>query len=88
MKAAVVHTFGVPRYGDFEEPSVSDKYAILEVVAAGLNNVDAVTARGGLAETPTLPFVAGREGVGIFEGRRVYFDGLKGSRTRSGQAQM
>ncbi len=75
MKAAVVHTFGVPRYGDFEEPSVSDKYAILEVVAAGLNNVDAVTARGGLAETPTLPFVAGREGVGIFEGRRVYFDG-------------
>lgn len=68
---------GVPRPEDFEEPPVdvpSDQ-AVVEVLAAGLNPVDVAIAAGRFyAGPPPLPCVSGREGVGLLDGRRVYFD--------------
>jgi NADPH2:quinone reductase len=48
---------------------------VLEVLAAGLNPVDAAICAGRFyAGKPPLPSVAGREGVGLLDGGRVYFD--------------
>jgi NADPH:quinone reductase-like Zn-dependent oxidoreductase len=49
--------------------------AIVEVLAAGLNPVDVAICAGRFyAGKPPLPSVAGREGVGMLDGARVYFD--------------
>src|SRR3984957_6318398 len=75
MKAAVLHEYGVPRPGEFEEPVTGDGEAVVEVLAAGVNPVDvAINAGRFYAGKPPLPSVAGREGVGVLDGRRVYFD--------------
>ena len=74
MRAAVLSEFGVPRPGEFEEPTAGDGQAVVEVSAAGLNPVDVVTATGQFYEgAPPLPSVPGKEGVGLLDGRRVYF---------------
>ena len=45
------------------------------MLAAGLNPVDVAICAGRFyAGRPPLPSVAGREGVGLLDGRRVYFD--------------
>jgi NADPH:quinone reductase-like Zn-dependent oxidoreductase len=76
MRAAVVHEYGVPRPDEFREPEAGDGQAVVEVSAAGLNPVDVAICAGRFyAGAPPLPLVAGREGVGLLEGRRVYFDG-------------
>lgn len=75
MRAAVLHEYGVPRADDFQEPVAGPDEAVVEVLAAGLNPVDvAISAGRFYAGKPPLPSVAGREGVGMLEGRRVYFD--------------
>jgi NADPH:quinone reductase-like Zn-dependent oxidoreductase len=75
MKAAVLREYGVPRVEDFPEPHAGPGQAVVEVLAAGLNPVDAAIAAGRFyAGSPPLPVVTGREGVGLLEGRRVYFD--------------
>jgi NADPH:quinone reductase-like Zn-dependent oxidoreductase len=75
MRAAVVGEYGVPSFGEFEEPSPGSEQAVVDVLAAGLNPVDAAICAGRFyAGRPPLPFVAGREGVGMLDGRRVYFD--------------
>src|SRR5271163_4390222 len=75
MKAAVLHEYGVPRAEDFEDPSAGPGQALVEVLAAGLNPVDVAICAGRFyAGRPPLPSVAGREGVGMLDGRRVYFD--------------
>ncbi len=75
MRAAVVSEYGVPHADDFQEPEAKDGHAVVEVLAAGLNPVDVAICSGRFyAGPPPLPFVAGREGVGMLEGRRVYFD--------------
>jgi NADPH:quinone reductase-like Zn-dependent oxidoreductase len=75
MRAAVVSEYGVPRVADFQEPVAAPEQAVLDVLAAGLNPVDvAISAGRFYAGKPPLPFIAGREGVGMLEGRRVYFD--------------
>jgi NADPH:quinone reductase-like Zn-dependent oxidoreductase len=75
MRAAVLHELGVPRPDDFPEPQAGDGQAVVEVLAAGLNPVDvAISAGRYFAGAPPLPAVAGREGVGLLNGRRVYFD--------------
>jgi NADPH:quinone reductase-like Zn-dependent oxidoreductase len=75
MRAAVLESYDQPpRPGQFEEPSGSDGAEVLEVSVAGLNPVDLYTAAGQLATKPPLPSVAGREGIGTLDGRRVYFD--------------
>ena len=75
MRAAVLHEYGVPRADDFEEPRAEADQAVVEVLAAGLNPVDVAICAGAFyAGRPPLPSVAGREGVGMLEGERVYFD--------------
>jgi len=75
MRAAVVSEYGVPRPEEFEEPQAEGGQAVVEVLAAGLNPVDVAICAGRFyAGAPPLPFVAGREGVGTLDGRRVYFD--------------
>jgi NADPH:quinone reductase-like Zn-dependent oxidoreductase len=75
MKAAVLEEYGVPRAGEFEEPRAGPEEAIVEVLAAGVNPVDVSISAGRFyAGKPPLPSVAGREGVGLLDGRRVYFD--------------
>ena len=75
MKAAVLHEYGIPRPDEFEEPTAGPEQATVEVLAAGVNPVDVSICAGRFyAGAPPLPSVAGREGVGVLEGRRVYFD--------------
>ncbi len=77
MRAAVLREYGVPSAADFEEPSaVKQGQALVEVLAAGVNPVDVMICAGSYyAGKPPLPLIAGREGVGMLDGRRVYFDG-------------
>ncbi len=75
MRAAVLHEYGVPSPGEFEEPAAGSGQAVVEVLAAGLNPVDVAICAGRFyAGKPPLPSVAGREGVGMLDGERVYFD--------------
>jgi NADPH:quinone reductase-like Zn-dependent oxidoreductase len=75
MRAAVLHEYGVPRAGEFDEPAGGPGRAVVEVLAAGVNPVDVAICAGRFyAGRPPLPSVAGREGVGLLDGRRVYFD--------------
>jgi NADPH:quinone reductase-like Zn-dependent oxidoreductase len=75
MRAAVLHEYGVPSPGEFQEPAAGPDQAIVEVLAAGLNPVDVAICAGRFyAGKPPLPSIAGREGVGTLDGERVYFD--------------
>jgi NADPH:quinone reductase-like Zn-dependent oxidoreductase len=75
MRAAVLREYGVPSPGEFEEPAAADGQAVVEVLAAGVNPVDVSISAGRFyAGKPPLPSVAGREGVGVLDGGRVYFD--------------
>jgi NADPH:quinone reductase-like Zn-dependent oxidoreductase len=75
MRAAVLHKYGVPSEGEFQEPSAEPEQALVDVLAAGLNPVDVAICAGRFyAGKPPLPSVAGREGVGLLDGARVYFD--------------
>jgi NADPH:quinone reductase-like Zn-dependent oxidoreductase len=75
MRAAVLRDYGVPSAAQFDEPVAGPEQAVVEVLAAGLNPVDVAICAGRFyAGRPPLPSVAGREGVGMLDGRRVYFD--------------
>ena len=76
MRAAVLHEYGVPSPGEFSEPETDGpEQAVVQVLAAGLNPVDVAISGGRFyAGKPPLPSVAGREGVGLLDGERVYFD--------------
>jgi NADPH:quinone reductase-like Zn-dependent oxidoreductase len=74
VRAAVLSEYGVPHLGEFDEPRPGVGQAVVDVAAAGLNPVDVVTATGQFYEgAPRLPSVPGKEGVGLLDGRRVYF---------------
>jgi NADPH:quinone reductase-like Zn-dependent oxidoreductase len=75
VKAAVLSEYGVPSAGEFAEPVVGPGQAVVPVNVAGVNPVDvAISAGRYFAGKPPLPCVVGREGVGLLEGKRVYFD--------------
>jgi len=76
VRAAVLREYGVPRADDFEEPQAAGPgQAVVQVLAAGLNPVDVAICAGRFyGGRPPLPLVPGREGVGLLDGRRVYFD--------------
>lgn len=75
MRAAVLSEYGVPQPGDFDEPAAGPDQAVVDVLAAGVNPVDiAISAGRFYGGRPELPSVVGREGVGVLDGRRVYFD--------------
>jgi NADPH2:quinone reductase len=74
MDAAVLEELGAPRFGEFAEPVADAGQAVVDVALAGINPVDLATAAGRYGPVaPTFPSVAGREGVGSVDGRRVYF---------------
>jgi NADPH2:quinone reductase len=75
VRAAVLREYGVPQAGEFDEPAPGPGQAAVDVLAAGLNPVDVAICAGRFyAGRPSLPSVAGREGVGTLAGARVYFD--------------
>jgi NADPH:quinone reductase-like Zn-dependent oxidoreductase len=75
VKAAVLRDYGVPSAGEFAEPVASLGQAVVPVLAAGVNPVDiSISAGRFYGGKPQLPSVVGREGVGLLDGRRVYFD--------------
>jgi NADPH2:quinone reductase len=74
MKAAVLTEYGVPRLEDFAEPTAGAGQEVVQVTAATINAVDKEIAAGTHYFRPrTLPVVCGIEGVGMADGRRVYF---------------
>ena len=76
MRAAVLKKYGVPEVSDFQEPVAKEGQKVVEVLMSGLNPKDATVASGVIpALAPPLPSVIGSEGVGLMEGKRVYFEG-------------
>ena len=74
MRAAVINTIGeVPVVGEFAAPTPRPGEVVVDVTLAGLNPVDRLRAEGYEYLSPVPPFVAGREGVGLLNGERVYF---------------
>jgi len=61
---------------EVDDPVPSEGHAIVQVLAAGLNPVDLTVAAGAFhTGRRVLPYVAGREGVGVLaDGTPVYFD--------------
>ena len=76
MKAAVVHSFGVPpSFVDFIEPEAGTNETVVKVHAAPLSPIVKRLAAGKhYASSNTAGFVPGVDGVGVDSaGRRVYF---------------
>ena len=74
MRAAVLHEYGTPHFGEFAEPVASQDQVVVEVEAAAVNPFDLVLTSGTSATRPALPCVVGTDGVGrLPDGRRVYF---------------
>jgi NADPH:quinone reductase-like Zn-dependent oxidoreductase len=75
VRAAVLREYGIPEPDDFQEPQAGPDQAVVQVLAAGLNPVDVSISAGTFyAGRPPLPLIPGREGVGLLDGRRVFFD--------------
>ena len=76
MDAAVLTGPGMPHFAPFPAPCASAGNSVVDVLAAGVNPVDIAIAAGTFpGVVPTYPSVVGHEGVGILDGRRVYFNG-------------
>lgn len=72
MKAAVLKALGEPVYTEAPEPDTTDP--VIDVILAAINPFDMIYSR-----VPTsYPRVPGFEGVGHYEGRRVYFQSALG----------
>jgi NADPH2:quinone reductase len=75
MRAAVLEAVGdIPTVRDFDEPTGDPHSEIVDVLLAGCNPVDLLLASGKMG-TPVTPSVVGREGIGVLDGKRVYFNG-------------
>src|SRR5262245_16098248 len=75
MDAAVLHAYGTPQFGTFDNPVQRPGAEIVDVTAAVISNLDLLLASGqSFLQPAQLPSVAGVEGVGrLADGRRVYF---------------
>ncbi len=75
MDAAVLHAYGTPQFGTFDDPVKLTGTEIVEVTAAAISCFDLSFASGQHYLRPSqLPSVAGHEGVGrLANGQRVYF---------------
>jgi NADPH:quinone reductase-like Zn-dependent oxidoreductase len=74
VRAAIINAIGdAPVVGEFPAPTAGPGEVVVDVTLAGLNPVDRLRAEGYEYLSPVPPFVAGREGVGLLDGERVYF---------------
>jgi NADPH:quinone reductase-like Zn-dependent oxidoreductase len=74
LASGVVGVIGaLPTVGEYATPTAGPGQVVVDVTLAGLNPVDRLRADGYEYISPVTPFVAGREGVGRLDGRRVYF---------------
>jgi NADPH:quinone reductase-like Zn-dependent oxidoreductase len=74
MRAAIINSIGdVPAVGEFASPAAGVGEVVVDITLAGLNPVDRLRAEGYEYLGVVPPFVAGREGVGVLNGKRVYF---------------
>jgi NADPH:quinone reductase-like Zn-dependent oxidoreductase len=75
MKAAIVIELGKPPvYADFKEPVAGEGELLIDVSAAPLSHVTRYRASGThYSSAGGLPFVVGLDGVGRYNGKRVYF---------------
>jgi NADPH:quinone reductase-like Zn-dependent oxidoreductase len=75
--AAVLHEYNeAPRYESFGEPEAGDGQVVVEVAAAAIHHLDLFKASGNFYIEQPLPSVVGADGVGLTDGRRVYFDSI------------
>jgi NADPH:quinone reductase-like Zn-dependent oxidoreductase len=73
MRAAVIEEQGAePIVRDFDEPAAQDGAVVVEVIAAGIGPTDIARAEGKWRPF-TGQHVVNGEGVGLVDGRRVYF---------------
>lgn len=80
MKAAVVNTPGeLPKFQEFEEPTVQEGDVLVHVRAAGVHPVVKSIASGAhYSASGSGPMIPGVDGVGTLEnGTRVYFGGAR-----------
>jgi NADPH:quinone reductase-like Zn-dependent oxidoreductase len=75
MKAAIVAEAGkTPVYGEFQDPAPRADQFLIKISAAALSQLSKGRAGGShYSADNRIPFVAGVDGVGSIEGRRVYF---------------
>jgi len=75
MKAAIVTKPGTnPIYGEFKEPITNENEVVVKVTASALSNLTKMRAMGNhYSSNQTFPIVAGTDGVGTLDGKRVYF---------------
>lgn len=75
MKAAVVNVLGqAPQYQEFPDPVVGEGEALIDVKAVGLHPIVKARASGShYSSDGVVPMVPGVDGVGVLEGRRVFF---------------
>lgn len=75
MKAAILTAPGRPLFGEIDRPEASGAVRKVDVLLAGVNPIDLQLAS---ATTGPFPQVPGREGIGLLDGRRVYFPSAPG----------
>lgn len=79
MRAAVLIDKDIPAYHEFREPVPVDGQRLVTVTAAGINPIDLFLAKTHTAQPGFDRIVPGREGVGLVEGKRVYFASAPGA---------
>jgi NADPH:quinone reductase-like Zn-dependent oxidoreductase len=73
MRAAVVEVQGaVPTVRDYDDPVARDGAVVVDVIAAGIGPTDLARAAGSTRPFPG-PHIVNGEGVGLLDGKRVYF---------------
>ncbi|CAI1110583.1 Alcohol dehydrogenase [Serratia quinivorans] len=76
MRAAIVNALGqAPVVGDVDEPIAREGETLIEVIVAGIKQLDRAMVAGTHYSSPkVLPIVPGTDGVGYApDGQRVYF---------------
>jgi len=73
MRAAIIGELGSdPVISDYPAPEATPGTTIVHIIAAGLQPTDILRSKG-IYNPPRAPYVIGSEGVGLVDGRRVYF---------------
>ncbi len=74
MKATVIHEFGdfdVLKYEDIETPKPKPSYALIKVLAAGVNRLDHYIREGSIVPELPFPHILGADAAGEVKGNIV-----------------